>query len=146
MKILLDACAWFAATDSPEGGAGRILDMATDRALFRIVISPTIFRQAGRNIRNKAHSEALTRFREAILSTMVRFIPDPDESEMDKWREFVVSEDLIIVAAAMKAKVDGLVTLDSAHLLSEVVKSRVSVPIHTPGSFLKWWKVRKKTG
>lgn len=146
MKILLDACVWFAASDSPEGGAGCILGMATDEALFKIVISPTIFRQAGRNIRNKARSEALARFREAIQSPMVRFIPDPAESEMVPWKEFIVAEDVIIVAAAVKAKTDGLVTLDSAHLLSEEVKSKVSVPIFTPGSFLKWWKARKKLG
>lgn len=146
MKILLDACVWFAATDSPEGGAGQIVDMATDQALFKIVISPTIFRQTGRNLRNKANSEAMARFRVAISSPMIRFIPDPNESEMAPWQDIVVPEDVIIVSAAVKAKADGLVTLDSAHLLSDDVKSRVSFPIHTPGSFLKWWKGRKKTG
>lgn len=145
MKILLDACAWFAAVDSPEGGAGRILDMATDQALFRIVITPTIFRQAGRNIRSKADPAAISRFRLAIGSPMIRIIPDPSEAELERWRSLIVPEDVTIVAAAVKAKVDALVTLDALHLLTDEVKTGVSVPIHTPGSFLKWWKGRRKS-
>lgn len=146
MKILLDACVWFAAVDSPEGGAGRIVDMATDQVLFRIVICPAIFRQAGRNIRTKAHPDALARFRDAIMSPMIRVVSDPSDSEMAPWRQVVVPEDVVIVAAALKAKVDALVTLDSAHLLSDDVKASFPIPIHTPGSFLKSWNPRKKSG
>jgi predicted nucleic acid-binding protein len=144
MKIFLDVCAWFTAINSPEGGAGRVLSLATDEALLVIVLTPEIFRDTGHNLWKKSTPDAVSRFRQAVESPMIRIIPDPTPEELDPWREITVPKDWNVLAGALKAKADAMITLDEAHLLTRKVQESFPIPVFRPGSFIRWFQSKDR--
>ena len=71
------------------------------------------------------------------LSDYMQVVEDPESVLVREVESYVVPKDAPVVAAALAAQADYLVTLDRKHLLKESVRQRSGLNILTPGDFLK---------
>lgn len=72
-----------------------------------------------------------------FLSTVPFKVVLSTKHEVEKASEYVNLKDAPILAAAKKAKVDYLVSLDTKHLVKSKVAERAGLDIVLPGEFLK---------
>jgi hypothetical protein len=59
------------------------------------------------------------------------------DEDLVRWASVTAEKDCHVLAAALAAGVDVLVTLDKKHLLTEAVRSAFPIPVRTPGEFLQ---------
>ena len=135
-RLFIDASVFIAATASPTGGSAAVLELGR-RGRVRLFASKQVLLEAERNIRRKLPSDALLCFYRYIGTLPLRIIAAPGAEEI-KWAAEVVAEkDAHVLAAALKARADALLTLDRKHLLAPAVRAASACAIQTPGEFLQ---------
>ena len=130
MRLFLDASVIFAAALSPKGASREIIRLALQGDI-QIVLSIVVIEEARRNLARKA-PEALPLF-EAFLEALPYECVDPSAAEVRAMAAHVVLKDAPIVAAAHRARVDMLVSLDRKHLvgvpgLEQVARTKIVLP------------------
>ena len=133
--VFLDASGLFAAA-YPTTEASREIIRRGFRGRIELVASELVFEEARRNLEVKAPGEVpdLETFHEAATIEMVR----PSREEIEEATEYTADKDAPVVAAARKAAVDYLVSLDREHLVEAPdVVQRSGLVIVLPGDFLK---------
>jgi putative PIN family toxin of toxin-antitoxin system len=143
-RVFLDANVYFAGCLSPDGASALILQLAR-RGRIQVVASRLVLREAERNLRRKTTKRTLQAFRAFLNATPVTIVPTPEERVLERYTEAIHPKDVPILAAAVEANVDYLVTLDRRHFLNRAVFSKaVDVKVLTPGDFLNT-VVRRQT-
>jgi len=141
IRVFLDASVLFAAACSTTGASREIIRQGI-RGRVKLVASELVFEGARRNLKFKAPEAVpdLETFHQAATIEMVR----PSREEIEEAMVYTADKDAPVVAAARKAEVDYLVSLDREHLVevSEVVQ-RSGLAIVLPGDFLKKTRARK---
>ena len=136
IRVLLDANVYFAGCASPKGASAFILELARKKEI-QVVASRLILREAELNLRLKSTSEAVEIFHRLFKQTELQVIPSPDESTCARYEEIIHPKDVPVLAAAVAAKVDYIVTLDRRHFLNPLVlKEAQPIKILVPGDFL----------
>ncbi|MDP3735600.1 MAG: type II toxin-antitoxin system VapC family toxin [bacterium] len=139
--MFVDTSALLAGLNSPSGAAGAMLAaLFADKQLFKIILSNQVIEEAERNIRLKF--PLLT---DAWLSFMLHaplVAPDATIAEIRTAFEVIGTDDAPILASAIKACADVLVTWNTRDFMKEKVLQANPFPILTPGNFLKQF-VRK---
>jgi hypothetical protein len=101
-----------------------------------------VFEEARRNLEVKAPGAVpdLETFHQAATIEMVR----PSREEIEEAMVYTADKDAPVVAAARKAEVDYLVSLDREHLVEvlEVIRNS-GLAILLPGDFLKEMRARE---
>lgn len=112
MRAFLDANVLFSASLFASGNALRLIEVGRAGGC-ELVASPTALREAERNLARKA-PQALDRF--AGLRTAVAVVPDAPP-DLLLWAEAqgLPAKDALILAAAVQAGADLLVTGDRRH-------------------------------
>ena len=137
IRVFLDANVYFAGCVSPQGGSALVLQLAR-RGRIQVVASRLVLREADRNLRRKSHRRNVNAFRQFLNATELSIIPTPDDTMLAKYEAVIHPKDVPILAAAIEAKVDYLVTLDRKHFLTTAVRARAEgIKVLTPGEFLK---------
>ena len=142
VRAFLDTSALFAAVWSDQGGARMILKLGEAGAVA-LLVSPQVIKEAEGALKRKA-PEALPLL--AILLdrggvTVEGAAPHKSAAALSS----VIGHpgDAQIVADALQAKADYLITLDREHLLGNGrLAGEVQLPIGTPGDFLAWFRGR----
>ena len=137
-KLFIDSSALLSGLNSPTGAAGIILSawVAGD---FFIYISDQVIEEVQRNIQTKFPLLRERFF--SFLLTRPEIIKEPNLEEIRKAYKLIRSDDAPILAAAIKAKPDFLITWDIKHFLKREVILNVSFIICTPKEFIqKYWK------
>jgi len=134
----LDSSALFAGVVSADGAA-RVLLLLEEAGLITITISEQVVAETERAVARKV-PRALAYYREALRSTGLCIVRDPPPEEAEAHRDIVAHRaDVPIVIAAMKAKVDYLVTLNRRHFIDDSgVAARSGLRVGTPGDALAW--------
>ena len=114
IRIFLDSSVLFSAAYSSRGHSRDLLILAA-RGEIEIVISDLVIEETRRNLSKSAPGTET--FLDLILNLLPLEYVKSTKREILKAAEVVVLKDAAIVAAAKKAKVDLLVTLDKKHLL-----------------------------
>ena len=142
INLFLDSSALFAGIVSSTG-ASRVLLLLAESDKIALTISEQVVAETERAIARKA-PRALTDLRKAILATKARIVHDPSPAEVKAALQLISHPpDVPILLAAMKAKVDYLVTLNRLHFLDDPqVAIKAGLRIGTPGDALGW--VRKQ--
>lgn len=116
MRAFLDASVLFAAAYSETGASREIVRQAI-RGGVSLVISPLVLQEVSRNLQAKA-PEAVPDFE--LLCEVVGFeIVRPTTRDIKAAMEYTVPKDAAIIAAAKRAQVDFLVSLDRRHLVEQ---------------------------
>jgi len=129
-RLFLDSSGLFAAAYSRTGHARDLILMAV-RGEIILVVSQLVLEETRRNLAESAPE------RLAILDYLTAGIPfefvKPAKREVIAAARHAVLKDAPMVAAARKARVDYLVTLDKKHLLGKPeLAAYVRAPIVTP--------------
>jgi len=138
-RLFLDASVWIAAAGSTTGGSAMILELCR-RGKVRVVASRFVLLEAERNTRAKLGRTALLRFYREIASLDVEVIETPTRHEIDAQSRIIDSKDAHVLAAAVNARADFLLTLDRKDFMtSKVLHAGLPLRIMTPGDFLRLW-------
>ena len=117
IRVFLDASVLFAACYSQTGSSRDLLREAI-RENVKIVLSEHVLEEARRNLAQKA-PEALTAFRELLTAIKPQMARKPTSKELKQAAAYIHLKDAPVVAAAVKAKVDCLVTWDRKHFIDD---------------------------
>ena len=138
VNIFLDSSALVAGILSTTGAAHALLMFGEDESVLLTVSKwvvieseETISRKSPRNI------EAL---QNSLVTSNFRIVPDPSDDEIHANLYLIDDpDDVPILLAAMKAKVDYLATHDRKHFLDDPkVAERSGLKIGTPGDVIAW--------
>jgi predicted nucleic acid-binding protein len=142
--LFFDSSALFAGIASPTG-AVRVLLILGETRRIQLTISEQVIAETERAIARKVPA-ALSLVRQAILNSKVRIYSDPTISEVEASLSWMTDPtDVSILVAAMKARVDYLVTLNRKHFLADATLAQKSgLRMGTPGDALAW--VREQLG
>jgi len=137
IRVFLDANVYFAGCASSTGASALILQLAL-KGRIRVTASRLVLREAERNLRHKRPPKDLEAFHRFLKHAKLRMIPAPPESAWAKYEGVIHPKDVPVLAAAVAAKVDYLITLDRRHFLTKSVSDQVPKPaILIPGDFLR---------
>ena len=134
MRIFIDANVFYAAIYSSTGASRQIILMGI-RGEVTLVVSRLILEEVERNLTKKT-PETLPLFRQFVDAVPFEIV-EPTRREVLEAIEYVVLKDAPVVAAARRAKVDYLVSLDRKHLVGKpVIEDRSGLKIVLPEQML----------
>ena len=135
IRAFLDASVLFAAAYSATGASREIIHLGL-RGRVDLVISGLVVEEAERNLAQKA-PEAIP-YLEVLLSVAEFEIVEASKRQVVTAAAYTKAKDAPIVAAAKRAKVDYLVSLDRKHLVNDSEVARHSgLTIVLPGTLLQ---------
>ncbi|MDH5563331.1 MAG: PIN domain-containing protein [Nitrospirota bacterium] len=126
MRIFLDANVLFAAAQSPTGRSALLISFAKE-GQCTCMTSPHAITEAQRNLEAR-YPQAMERFHE--VRTIVHTVPEATRNSI-QWalQQGLPDNDAPILAAAVQAKADVLVTGDKTHFGHLFGKTKQSVQI-----------------
>lgn len=135
VKIFLDANVLFAASYSSSGASRELIRLAF-RGQVQLVLSEDVVQEAERNLTVK-QPDALGVFHQ-ILDVVPFQMVTPTAEEVQQAASYTAYKDAPIVAAARRAEVERLVSLDRRHLVDvPEVAERSGLNIVLPGEILR---------
>jgi len=142
IRAFIDASVLFAASLSPAGASREIIRQAV-RGEVTLVDSKLVYEEAEKNLADKAPEAlpALHQFLDTVPFETVR----PSKRQVLQAAQYSALKDAPIVAAAKRAQVDYLVSLDRRHLVGvKEVAQRSGLKIVLPSELLE--KIRRQAG
>jgi predicted nucleic acid-binding protein len=137
-NIFLDSSALIAGAISESGAAHVLLNLGESRDIV-LTVSELVILESERSIARKSPNN-LGDLRKLIKATNLRIVPNPSTEEVEA-NLYLINDpnDVPILLAAMKAKVDYLATHNRKHFLDDPkVSERSGLRIGTPGDVLAW--------
>jgi predicted nucleic acid-binding protein len=132
--LFFDAAALMAAAGSPSGGSGFLLSLA-DRGTLRGAVSPGVLAEATRNVASKMGPVQIATLRSLVVQTPLAVTPVPSAETENLYSGKINNKDLHVVAAAIEAKADFLITLDRP-LVEEAADAGLPISVLTPQQFI----------
>jgi predicted nucleic acid-binding protein len=137
-NIFLDSSALVAGTLS-ETGAAHVLLMLGESEDILLTVSEMVIIESERAITTKSPRN-IPVLHNTIISSNLTIVRDPSNAEVEA-NLYLINDpnDVPILVAAMKAKVDYLATHNRKHFLDDPkVAERSGLRIGTPGDVLAW--------
>ena len=135
LRVFIDSSILIAAIGSSSGGSARVLRLAKGNRI-KLFVTLEVLRETQFNIAGKFPRGKLLRFLVEVKLAKIKIVPDPTENEKSKWETLTVPKDTHVLAGAIKANADIVLSLDKAHLLTQKVKKNFPVPVQNTGQFL----------
>lgn len=133
-KIFVDANILIAGSASRTGASRAVLRMG-EIGIYTLVVSRQVLDEAERNMRKKL-PQSLADFIALLAYIHLEILPDPADSEIAKWLPIIEDSDAPILATAVAANVDRLITLNTKDFTPEVA-NQCGLIIQTPGEFIQ---------
>ncbi len=133
-RIFADANVLIAGADSRSGASNAVLQMA-EIGLFSLVVSRLVLDETERNIRKKL-PRALPNFARQMMQIPFEIVPPPTIEEVTHWQTIIEAKDAPILATAVSAQVDRLLTLNTKDFTPEVAVQS-GLRIMTPSEFVQ---------
>ena len=145
IRIFLDSSALFAGVLSFKGAA-RALLVLSEMGQIELLISEQVIIETERSLA-RIIPAALPGFRQAVKDAAIKILKDPSAKAVAECFHMIRDRsDAPILAAAIKAKVDFLVTHDRKHFLDDArVVKRSGLRIGTPGEALAWLREKESS-
>jgi predicted nucleic acid-binding protein len=138
INIFLDSSALIAGIISETGAAHVLLQLGETEDIV-LIISEVVVNETNRSIARKS-PENLDDVQEEVARARIQIVPDPPDKEIQA-NLYLMDDpnDVPILLAAIKAKVDYLATHDHKHFLDNPkVAEKSGLKIGTPGDVLAW--------
>lgn len=135
LKVFIDSSVLIAAVGSPSGGSARVLRLAKGDKI-KLYVTLEVLRETRLNIAEKFSREKLVRFLMEVKFAKIKIVPDLLEKETAKWASLTVEKDTHVLAGAIKAKAEILLSLDKQHILTAKVKKNFPIPVQNTKQFL----------
>ncbi len=137
-NIFLDSSALIAGAISETGAAHVLLQIGESEDIL-LTVSEMVIVESERSVAKKSPLN-LNDLRKLIKTAKLRIVNDPSRKEVEA-NLYLIEDpnDVPILLAAMKAKVDYLATHNRKHFLDDPkVAERAGIKIGTPGDVLAW--------
>lgn len=134
VSIFADSSVIIAGAGSSTGASRAVLTLA-ELGFLKVVISQLVLEESQRNIAKKLPA-ALPVFTQLLATIKPEIIPDPTLEECQQWITIIEAKDTPIIAAALSAKVNRLLTLNTKDFTAEVAAT-TGLIIQTPGNFIQ---------
>jgi predicted nucleic acid-binding protein len=137
-NIFLDSSALIAGAISETGAAHVLLQIGESEDIL-LTVSEMVIVESERSVAKKSPRN-LNDLRKLIKTAKLRIVNDPSRKEVEANLDLIEDpNDVPILLAAMKAKVDYLATHNRRHFLDDPkVAERAGIRIGTPGDVLAW--------
>ena len=141
-NIFLDSSALIAGIISKTGAAHVLLELGEQEEII-LTISEMVVVESERSIAKKSPGN-LSNLRKAIKAANLKIVQDPSGEEKEANLYLIDDpDDVPILLASMKAKVDYLATHNRKHFLDDpTVAEKSGLKIGTPGDVLAWLRER----
>lgn len=133
-RVFLDSNVLFSALYSPGGAPDAILTMFGEGRI-RVVVSRQVLEEAVRAVQEKL-PKALHTLSRLLMNIHLEVVEDPSLSEFTRWAAVIHRGDAPILAAAVAAQVDYLVTGDNHFFQNPAIVEKTGLQIVTPAQFL----------
>ncbi len=134
-RVFLDASVLFSASYSSRGASREIIRRGI-RGELTVVVSRYVLEEVRRSLEAKA-ARAVDAYEEFVSLLSPEITPDASHAELKEAASYVNLKDAPVVAAAVRAEVEYLVTLERRHLMRDsVVGRRSGLNIVTPEQLL----------
>ncbi|HXQ37644.1 MAG TPA: PIN domain-containing protein [Anaerolineales bacterium] len=146
LNIFLDSSALIAGVISETGAAHVLLQLGETEDIL-LTISEMVLVESERSIAKKSPRN-LNDLRRLFKTANLRIVDDPSKKEVEA-NLYLIEDpnDVPILLAAMKAKVDYLATHNRKHFLNDPkVSERAGIKIGTPGDVLVWIRENLNSG
>jgi len=121
-KVFLDANIWFSAAISIQGGSFLICRLA-EAGLIQVFANNHVLEEAERNLLLKSPNK-LVDFFSLIRNTEPKLNPaSPSSTLIEKLTGLMPVKDMPVIAGALSAEADFLVSLDKKHILQPKLKN-----------------------
>lgn len=141
LTVFLDTSVLLAGLASPKGGSGIILEGGAE-SLFKLVVTDLIIEEGLRRAKRLKIDELL--LKQLVINDVINVIKAPDDEFINKFT-FITPDpdDAHVLAGAITARADVIVSLDKKHILVPKTKSALKpMKILSPKQFWEW--VRNK--
>lgn len=132
--LSLDASCFVAAAGSLSGGSALLLSVCAAGFLSGLT-SRAVLLEAERTIASKLPTDAMQRYRLQLQAASPSLVPVPSASVVAAY-EPVVYEDAHVVASAIAARAEYLITLDR-RLIGRIETARYPLAALRPGEFIQ---------
>jgi predicted nucleic acid-binding protein len=133
-KIFVDANILIAGSTSRTGASHAVLKMG-EIGLYTLVVSRQVLAETERNIRKKL-PQSFIDYAALLAYANLEIVPNPTDNEIATWMPIIEDSDAPILAAAVSANVDRLITLNTKDFTPEVA-NQCGLIIQTPGEFIQ---------
>ncbi|HJT21900.1 MAG TPA: PIN domain-containing protein [Nitrospira sp.] len=134
-SVFLDTSALIAGLISPTGAAHEVLRLC-EAGVVQAVMSRQILVEADRNLAAKMPT-LLPDYRLFLKHLAPSVVEDPFPDAVERAGAVIHRNDAPILAAAVEAQVDFLITWNTRHFHKLSVRAYAKFPILTPGEFLE---------
>jgi putative PIN family toxin of toxin-antitoxin system len=133
-RVFLDTNVLFSALYSSVGAPNAILE-AYLRGQIEVVVSRQVLEELVRTVHQK-RPQLVTRLYFFLQQAPFEVQPDPAPDEVTRWEQVIHSADAPILAAAIAARPDFLITGNRRHFTSEVA-TLSGLRIVSPSEFME---------
>jgi predicted nucleic acid-binding protein len=133
-RVFLDASVIIAGAASSTGASRAVL-MLAEVGLFQGVVSAQVLEECQRNLAKKLPA-ALSAYSELLSKLNLEVINNPSSVEYSPWLTIIEPKDAPILAAAVLAQVDRLLTLNTRDFTQNVAQQS-GLNIQTPSEFIQ---------
>lgn len=133
-RVFADTSILIAGAGSRTGASRAVLTMA-EIGLFKLVVSQQVLDECDRNLRRKLPA-ALPIFTQLLAAIEPEILPDPPPEESARWTAIIEAKDAPILAAAVLASTDRLLSLNTKDFTAEVA-AQSGLIIQTPADFVR---------
>lgn len=133
-RAFLDTSALIAGLLSPTGSAHEVIRLF-EIGVVELVLSRQVLIEADRNLAAKLPA-ILDAYHDFLARLSPHIVEDPSREAVGRAMNVIHHADAPILAAAMAADVDYLITWNTRHFHKPTVREFVSFPIVTPAEFL----------
>jgi putative PIN family toxin of toxin-antitoxin system len=134
LRVFLDSNVILAALCSPGEPAGAILERFLSGELA-VVISQQVLEEVVQTIKEKL-SDALPVFKKFFVSLPPEIVKNPSPAEVVNWSQLIHLQHAAILAAAIAAQPDYLITIDQHFFENPEIVKKSGLRIVTPAQFL----------
>ena len=134
-KVFIDTSALIAGILSPTGAAHEVLRLC-EAGVVKALMSRQVLVEADRNISEKLPA-LQSEYRVFLKHLSPLIVEDPSKLAVEQACEIIHHNDAPILAAAIEASADDLVTWNTRHFQKKAVRDYARFPILTPGEFLE---------
>ncbi|NKE70192.1 putative toxin-antitoxin system toxin component, PIN family [Candidatus Manganitrophus noduliformans] len=134
-RVFLDTSALIAGIISTTGAARELLRLS-EAGIIETLLSRQVLTEADRNLSEKLPA-LISDFHLLVRQIEPVVVEDPSRSVIAQAARVIHHKDAPILAAAVNAKADYLVTWNTRHFHKSSVKGAVRFKIMTPGEFLE---------
>ena len=133
-RVFLDTSALIAGIISPTGAAHEVLRLC-EAKVVELVVSRQVLTEADRNLSEKL-PDLIPDYKALLPHLFPHLVQDPSLKAVEQSGKVINHKDAPILAAALEAGVDYLVTWNTRHFHKKAVREYVPFKIVTPGEFL----------